>query len=244
MEVLYFHIDYREVHYCKILLDDIFGKPCFMNEIIWAYDYGGRAKSKWPAKHDNILFYVKDSKKYFFDTSKLDREPYMAPGLVGAEKAVLGKLPTDTWWEKYVDFDRNDNWWMTIVPTNSKERIGYPTQKPKKLVDRIVKASSLPGATVLDFFAGSGTVGASCIDLGRNFILIDNNQSSLEVMAKRFSNISDIEWLGFDPTPFKPNIYKETKQEILSEVEKKYTPEFEMLVCNSFLLESKFTGKE
>jgi len=240
---LYFHIDYREVHYCKILLDEIFGRQCFMNEIIWAYDYGGRAKSKWPAKHDNILFYVKDSKKYFFDTSKLDREPYMAPGLVGAEKAVLGKLPTDTWWEKYVDFDRNDNWWMTIVPTNSKERIGYPTQKPKKLVDRIVKASSLPGATVLDFFAGSGTVGASCIDLGRNFILIDNNQSSLEVMAKRFSNISDIEWLGFDPTPFKPNITKETKQEILSEVEKKYTPEFEMLVATASYLKANLQEK-
>jgi site-specific DNA-methyltransferase (adenine-specific) len=233
---LYFHIDYREVHYCKILLDEIFGKECFLNEIIWAYDYGGRAKSKWPAKHDNILFYVKDPKKYIFNTAELDREPYMAPGLVGAEKAELGKLPTDTWWGKYVGYDRNDNWWMTIVPTNSKERIGYPTQKPKKLVDRIVKASSLPGATVLDFFAGSGTVGASCIDLGRNFILVDKNQSSLEVMAKRFANINDIEWVGFDPIPFRENISGETKQEFFSEVPRKYTPEFEMLVATAAYL--------
>ena len=241
---LYFHIDYREVHYCKILLDEIFGsRDCFMNEIIWAYDYGGRAKSKWPAKHDNILFYVKDPKKYFFDTSELDREAYMAPGLVGPEKAELGKLPTDTWWEKYVNYDINDNWWMTIVPTNSKERIGYPTQKPKKLVDRIVKASSLPGATVLDFFAGSGTVGASCIDLGRNFILIDKNQASLEVMAKRFGNISDIEWVGFDPTPFVENIAGEAKQEIVSEVKRKYTSEFEMLVATASYLKESLQGK-
>jgi site-specific DNA-methyltransferase (adenine-specific) len=240
---IYFHIDYREVHYCKILLDDIFGRQCFMNEIIWAYDYGGRAKSKWPAKHDNILFYVKDPEKYIFDTSTLDREPYMAPGLVGAEKAGLGKLPTDTWWEKYVDFDRNDNWWMTIVPTNSKERIGYPTQKPKKLVDRIVKASSLPGATVLDFFAGSGTVGASCIELGRNFILIDNNHSSLEVMAKRFSNISDIEWIGFDPKPYMERISKETKQNMISVVERKYTPDYEMLVATASYLKADLQEK-
>jgi hypothetical protein len=167
----------------------------------------------------------------------------MAPGLVGAEKAELGKLPTDTWWEKYVDYDINDNWWMTIVPTNSKERIGYPTQKPKKLVDRIVKASSLPGAIVLDFFAGSGTVGASCIDLGRNFILIDKNPSSLEVMAKRFANISDIEWVGFDPAPFRGNIPGEIKQEIFSEVKRKYTPEFEMLVATASYLKVNLQEK-
>jgi site-specific DNA-methyltransferase (adenine-specific) len=240
---LYFHIDYREVHYCKILLDEIFGRESFLNEIIWAYDYGGRAKSKWPAKHDNILFYVKDPKKYIFSTSELDRERYMAPGLVGATKAELGKLPTDTWWEKYVDYDINDNWWMTIVPTHSKERIGYPTQKPKKLVDRIVKASSLPGAMVMDFFAGSGTVGASCIDLGRNFILIDNNPSSLEVMAKRFSNISDIKWIGFDPIPFRERISGETKEEIISEVKSKYTPGFEMLVATASYLKANLQEK-
>jgi site-specific DNA-methyltransferase (adenine-specific) len=199
---LYFHIDYREVHYCKILLDEIFGRESFLNEIIWAYDYGGRAKSKWPPKHDTILYYVKNPKSYIFNSGEIDREQYIAPGLVGPAKAERGKLPTDTWWFSYVGKKPTDTWWQTIVPTNGKERVGYPTQKPRKLIDRIVKASSLQGMVVLDFFAGSGTVGESCLDLGRKFVLIDNNSASLEVMAKRFSGTRDIQWIGFDPTPF------------------------------------------
>lgn len=184
---LYFHIDYREVHYCKILLDQIFGRACFLNEIIWAYDFGGRAKNRWPAKHDNILVYVKDPAHYIFNAEAVNREPYMAPGLVGPEKAARGKLPTDTWWH-------------TIVGTNSKERTGYPTQKPLGVINRIVQASSLPGQTVLDFFAGSGTVGESCLKLGRKFILIDDNPAALEVMAKRFAHASGIAWINFDPS--------------------------------------------
>jgi site-specific DNA-methyltransferase (adenine-specific) len=185
---LYFHIDYREVHYCKVLLDGIFGRDCFLNEIIWAYDFGGRSKKKWPAKHDNILVYVKDPQEYTFVTENIDRIPYMAPGLVGPEKAAKGKLPTDTWWH-------------TIVGTNSKEKTGYPTQKPQGIIDRILSASTLKGDLVLDFFAGSGTTGASCLELGRKFILIDNNKQALQVMAKRFRGVSNIEWFGFDPGP-------------------------------------------
>jgi len=214
---LYFHIDYREVHYCKILLDEIFGRSSFLNEIIWAYDYGGRARSKWPAKHDNILFYVKDPKKYIFNVGAIDREPYMAPGLVGPEKAKKGKLPTDTWfpqfvgtkegesdtwWLSYFNKGSNSTLWQTIVPTGSKERVGYPTQKPRRLIDRIIKASSLPGNTVLDFFAGSGTVGESCLELNRNFILVDNNKEALEVMAQRFAGNENIKWVNFDPTAY------------------------------------------
>ena len=183
---LYFHIDYREVHYCKVLLDQIFGRECFLNEIIWAYDFGGRSKKKWPAKHDNILVYVKDSENYTFNVDEIDRIPYMAPGLVGPEKAKKGKLPTDTWWH-------------TIVGTNSKEKTGYPTQKPLGILDRIIRASSNPGDTVLDFFAGSGTTGISCIELNRQFILIDNNPQSLEVLMKRFKDVHNIEWIGFNP---------------------------------------------
>lgn len=186
---LYFHIDYREVHYCKILLDDIFGRECFINEIIWAYDFGGKAKTRWPSKHDNILFYAKNPNNYIFNSEAIDREPYMAPGLVGNEKAKRGKLPTDTWWH-------------TIVGTNSKERTGYPTQKPLGVINRIIQASSLPGQVVMDFFAGSGTVGESCIYLGRDFILIDNNREALEVMARRFSGEKNIEWINFDPKPY------------------------------------------
>lgn len=172
---LYFHIDYREVHYCKILLDDIFGRNCFLNEIIWAYDYGARTKRRWPAKHDNILYYVKNPHDYVFNYEDLDRIPYMAPGMVGAEKATRGKTPTDTWWH-------------TIVPTNSKERTGYPTQKPLAILKRIITASSRPGDVVLDFFAGSGTTGEACLQLGRRFILADCNPSAIEIMKKRFAN--------------------------------------------------------
>ena len=178
---LYFHIDYREVHYCKILLDAIFGRECFLNEIIWAYDYGGRSKDRWPAKHDNILVFVKDPEHYTFNRDAIDRIPYMAPGLVGEEKAALGKLPTDTWWH-------------TIVPTNGKEKTGYPTQKPLGILRRIVSASSNPGDVVLDFFAGSGTTGAACLELDRRFILVDDNPQSIEVMKKRFADAADVEW--------------------------------------------------
>jgi site-specific DNA-methyltransferase (adenine-specific) len=187
---LYFHIDYREVHYCKLLLDGIFGRDCFLNEIIWAYDYGARATRRWPAKHDNILFYVKDREQYLFNTDDVERIPYMAPGLVGPEKATRGKLPTDTWWH-------------TIVPTRGAERTGYPTQKPVGVLKRIVAASSPPGGLVLDFFAGSGTTGAACLALGRRFILIDDNPEAVKVMARRFaaesSAAGEIEWVGFDP---------------------------------------------
>jgi site-specific DNA-methyltransferase (adenine-specific) len=186
---LYFHIDYRESHYCKIMLDTIFGRECFINEIIWAYDYGAKQKTKWPTKHDNILFYVKDPAKYVFNAYAIDREPYMAPGLVGPEKASRGKLPTDTWWH-------------TIVGTNSKERTGYPTQKPLGVINRIIQASSYIGDTVLDFFAGSGTVGESCLKLNRKFILIDNNRDALAIMAKRFSGVKSIEWVGFEPQKY------------------------------------------
>ncbi|NPV42077.1 MAG: site-specific DNA-methyltransferase [Anaerolineae bacterium] len=183
---LYFHIDFREVHYCKILLDEIFGRESFINEIIWAYDYGARTRKRWPPKHDNILWYAKDPQNYVFNYEEIERIPYMAPGLVGKEKAARGKLPTDTWWH-------------TIVATNSKEKTGYPTQKPLAILRRIVQASSNPGDTVLDFFAGSGTTGAACLEMNRRFILVDNNPQAMEVMAERFKNVPDIQWVGFSP---------------------------------------------
>jgi site-specific DNA-methyltransferase (adenine-specific) len=254
---LYFHIDYREVHYCKLLLDRIFGRESFLNEIIWAYDYGGRARSKWSAKHDNILFYAKDPKHYIFNSHEVDKEPYMAPGLVGPKKLEQGKMPTDTWWARFSGTNRsisasdtwwlhfakeqdempvlrgqpkgqNDTWWQTIIPTGSKERLGYPTQKPRILMDRIIKASSSEGATVLDFFAGSGTVGESCLRLGRSFILIDNNKSALEVMAKRFAGLTDIEWNRFDPTPYAMN-KEELETQTVSSPKPKLSQEFVML---------------
>lgn len=183
---LYVHLDWREVHYCKVFLDGLFGRKNFLNEIIWAYDYGGRSFRRWPAKHDNILVYVKDPKRYIFCPEEVDRLPYLAPGLVTPEKAARGKFPTDVWWH-------------TIVPTHGKERTGYPTQKPVGILKRIIAASSKPGALVLDFFAGSGTTGVAALALGRRFILVDNNPQALEVMAKRFYAVEGIEWIGFNP---------------------------------------------
>ena len=176
---LYLHIDYREVHRCRYLLDSIFGADNLLNEIIWAYDYGGRPKDRWPAKHDNILFYVKDRSKYTFNRDVIERIPYMAPGLVGAEKAKRGKLPTDTWWH-------------TIVPTNGKEKTGYPTQKPVGILRRIVTASSNPGDLVLDFFAGSGTTGFAAMEMGRHAILIDSNREAINIMQRRFSHFNHV----------------------------------------------------
>lgn len=184
----YFHIDYREVHYCKVLLDAVFGRGCFINEIIWAYDYGARTRKKWPPKHDNILVYVKDPANYTFNYEAIERIPYMAPSLVGAEKAERGKSLTDVWWH-------------TIVPTNGKEKTGYPTQKPLGILKRIVAASSNPGDTVLDFFAGSGTTGAACLLQDRRFILADDNEQALQTMSRRFKDIADIEWTTSDPHP-------------------------------------------
>lgn len=178
----YFHIDYREAHYCKIILDQIFGRENFINEIIWAYDFGGRARNRWPAKHDTIFFYAKDFADYTFNLEDIDRIPYMAPGLVGPKKAAKGKLPTDTWWH-------------TIVGTNSREKTGYPTQKPIGILERIVRASSDPGDLVLDFFAGSGTTGQACLNLNRRFILCDSNTQAIEVMKIRFAGNPEIEWM-------------------------------------------------
>ncbi len=169
---LYFHIDYREAHRCKLLLDEIFGRECFLNEIIWAYDYGARTRRRWPAKHDTILVYVRHPDAYHFDAAAVDREPYMAPGLVTPEKAAAGKLPTDVWWH-------------TIVPTNGREKTGYPTQKPEGIVRRMVAASSRPGDWCLDFFAGSGTLGAVAAELGRRYVLIDSNPEAVAVMRAR-----------------------------------------------------------
>jgi site-specific DNA-methyltransferase (adenine-specific) len=182
---IYVHLDYREVHYIKVMLDSIFGRASFLNEIIWAYDYGARARQKWPAKHDNILMYVNNPKDYIFHVDDIDREPYMAPGLVGPEKAARGKLPTDTWWH-------------TIVPTNGSERTGYPTQKPLGILRRIIRASSSPGDLVLDFFAGSGTTGIAAHELDRRFLLVDSNEEALQVMAKRFADYSNVHFVGYD----------------------------------------------
>ena len=182
---LFFHIGYRESHYCKVLLDMIFGRDSFMNEIIWAYDYGARSKTKWPSKHDTILWYARTPGDYQFHLRECDRIPYMAPGLVGPEKAARGKTPTDTWWH-------------TIGSPSGKEKTGYPTQKPRGVLDRIVKVHSRPGDLLLDFFAGSGSFGEAALDAGRDCIMVDNNPAALQVMERRFRG-KPVEWHNWKP---------------------------------------------
>lgn len=174
---LYFHIDYREAHYCKLLLDEIFGRECFLSEIIWAYDYGARSTKRWPAKHDTILVYVKHPSRYYFNSEEVDREPYMAPGLVTPEKVARGKLPTDVWWH-------------TIVPTNGREKTGYPTQKPEGIVKRMVVASTRPSDWCIDFFCGSGTLGAVAAKTDRRFVLIDESEEAVRIATARLAAIT------------------------------------------------------
>ncbi len=195
---LYFHIDYREAHYCKVLLDEVFGRDCFLNEIIWAYDYGAKPKRRWPAKHDTILVYVKDPERYFFDQEAVDRIPYMAPGLVTPEKADRGKVPTDVWWH-------------TIVPTNGREKTGYPTQKPEGILRRIIQASSAPGEWVLDFFAGSGTTGVVAGQLGRRFVLVDEAPEALTVMRRRIGSFG-VEYLDANGLVLNADRYDEAQE--------------------------------
>jgi site-specific DNA-methyltransferase (adenine-specific) len=178
---LYVHVDSREVHYCKVLLDSIFGRACFLNEVIWAYDYGGRPRRRWPAKHDNILVFVKDPRRYYFDPEGAERVPYLAPKLVGAAKAARGKRLTDVWWQ-------------TIVPTSGRERTGYPTQKPLGILRRIVGTSSPPGGLVADYFAGSGTTGVAAREAGREFVLVDVSAEAVEVMRRRFAGETGVEF--------------------------------------------------
>ena len=177
---LFFHLDYREIHYCKVMLDEIFGRASFINEIIWAYDYGARSRKRWSPKHDNILWYAKDPEHYTFNYEDMDRIPYMAPDLVGPEKARRGKTPTDVWWH-------------TIVSPNGKEKTGYATQKPRGIIDRIVKIHSRPGDLLCDFFAGSGTLGESALQLGRRAILVDESPDAIRVMEHRFTE-GDVSW--------------------------------------------------
>jgi site-specific DNA-methyltransferase (adenine-specific) len=181
---IFVHLDYREVHYIKVALDKLLGRHRFMNEIIWAYDYGGRPKSKWPAKHDTILWYAMNPKNYTFNFDAMDRIPYMAPELCGPEKAARGKTPTDVWWH-------------TIVPTNGREKTGYPTQKPLGILDRIVKVHSNAGDVVLDYFAGSGTAGVSAAMNDRGYVLIDKNVEACRIAAKRLQSVGFPQCVGF-----------------------------------------------
>lgn len=171
---LYLHLDYREVHYAKVVLDSIFGAECFLNEIIWAYDYGARSTKKWPSKHDNILVFVKNPDAYFFNSSQVNLTDHFRPG--GLDEAHISRSRA-----------ASDVWWHTIVSPMGKEKTGYPTQKPLGIVRRIIDAGSRPGDWVLDFFGGSGTTGEASRDGGRKFVLVDSSADAIATMIQRLN---------------------------------------------------------
>jgi site-specific DNA-methyltransferase (adenine-specific) len=182
---MYLHLDWRWVHYAKVVCDEIFGYDNFLNEIIWSYNFGGRGKDRFPQKHDTILVYAKELGKHTFNWDDIDRIPYAAPALQyagrtkeEAEKRIAeGQVPTDVWS-------------MSIVGTASKERIGYPNQKPLKLIKRIIAASSNPNDIVIDPFVGSGSTAGAAIEMDRRFIVNDASQHAIDTMKKRFANNS------------------------------------------------------
>ncbi|MDD2192790.1 MAG: DNA methyltransferase, partial [Bacteroidales bacterium] len=184
---IYLHIDWHVGHYVKLLLDDIFGKDNFVNEIIWKYSWGLHIESRWNRKHDMILMYSKTIDSIIFNAydvmEKRDEEVLrrLASGVSGATMTANKskhqdktlKLPADVWE-------------IPTINAMSKEKIGYATQKPEALLEKIIKASSNEGSIVLDVFGGSGTTAAVAERLGRRWITTDIGKPAILVMRKRF----------------------------------------------------------
>lgn len=180
---IYLHIDWHAGHYVKLIMDDIFGKENFRNEIVWCYRQGGRSQSNYSQKHDTIYWYSKSNSQWVFNGDSV-RVPYEGTGgYQTSGKGVvingkvykpneLGKIPED-WWD------------IPAIPPMSMERIGYATQKPEALLERIIKGSSNEDSIVLDVFGGSGTTAAVAERLGRRWIIIDNNPEAIEIITKR-----------------------------------------------------------
>ena len=187
---MYLHLDWRWVHYAKVECDKIFGVRNFLNHVVWSYNFGGRGRDRWPQKHDDILVYTKSCGDHLFNWDEIDRIPYAAPELqfVGrskeeAEKRIAtGQVPTDVWS-------------MSIVGTASRERVGYPSQKPLKLVKRVIRASSPHRGLVVDPFAGSGTTAVAALESGRDFLVCDRSEEAINVMKDRLTD-SKVEFLG------------------------------------------------
>ncbi len=199
---LFVHVDPRESHYVKVMLDKLFGRASFQNEIVWAYDYGGRTHKRWPAKHDIIFWYSLDPDAYTFNRLDEVKIPYIARKKPGSYQDVVGKFPTDVWWN-------------SICQPNGPERTGYPTQKPVAILDRIVKVHSNPGDRVLDCFAGSGTTGEAALVNDRHVTLVDRNPEAIVHCRDRLISRAGVvwdeplltapaEWLGTDMRGIRP----------------------------------------
>lgn len=180
------HLDYHKCHHIRLVMDEVFGPDNFRNEMIWTYNGGATPPKDYPRKHDNLLRYVKDSKKNNW-TFNIEYRPYneqTAERMKHIHKGVM------------VDLDRGTpmtDWWTDIkVPTGpmNQEKNGYPTQKPEKLLERIIKACSNPGDIVFDCFMGSGTTQAVAMRLGRRFIGADINLGAIQTTTKRLLSVA------------------------------------------------------
>ena len=183
---IYVHCDWHAGHYLKVILDDIFGKNNFVNEIVWSYKSGGVGQSTFARKHDTIFFYKKDETKAIFNVLK---EKSYNRGFKPYHFKGVEEFEDENGW--YTLVNCKDVWDIDMVGRSSSERVDYGTQKPEKLLERIIKASSNEGAIVADFFGGSGTTAAVAEKLGRRWITSDLGKPSTMIMRKRLIDIPD-----------------------------------------------------
>ena len=191
---IYLHCDYRLVHYLKVEMDKVFGEDNFKNDIIWHYQAGTKSRLEIGKKHDNILYYTKSNNYIFNDFrlpitniklyNKIDEngDKYLINGQ-GKKYYLKDGRASDDVWSCYLEKELQ-------LTSGSKERVGYNTQKPKALLERIIKTSSNEGDVVVDFFCGSGTTGVVAKELSRNYILCDMNQKAVEISEKRLMQIN------------------------------------------------------
>lgn len=190
---IYIHCDFRLVHYLKVKMDEIFGLNNFQNDIIWVYRSQGFSKSKYSAKHDNILFYSK-SNKFTFNLEDIREEEISAETLKRygkeiAEKGYYEGIKNGKRY-RYNPYSPPRDWVdINTLPQASPERNGYETQKPKKLLARFIKASSNKNDIIADFFMGSGTTGEVAIELGRRFIGCDIGDNACSITKKRLEKL-------------------------------------------------------
>ena len=177
--LIWIHLDYRAVHYVKIIMDEIFGMENMVNEIVWGYRSGGASGRRFARKHDTILLYSK-TKEYKFNPQK--EKSYNRGALPYNFKGVREYEDENGW---YTLVNMRDIWEIPMVGRTSGERTGYATQKPEELIRRMVLASTDVGDLCGDFFAGSGTLGAVCMGLGRSFVLCDKNEDACRIMVDR-----------------------------------------------------------
>lgn len=190
---IYLHCDWHKVHHLRLIMDEVFGPSNFRNEVIWWYLWGGRGKTQWNSKHDNILFYSKSDNWTFNYMDVLDEHNLMTEGSKNRLN-YKGAMVTTKSENSEIPEDKvlpSDTWYIATINAMAKEKENYPTQKPVDLLEKIIKASSNEADIVFDCFMGSGTTQAVAMKLGRRFIGADINLGAIQTTTKRLINISE-----------------------------------------------------